>query len=207
MGYYKQSVYRGDYYRGARGDYYRGARGDFLDDLLSGAGSVLGAVGKGVVQGAGSILSEAARGAFTLAGGAPAGIAATVPGSTGTAATMPAAGRSQILQTTRGATFAAQGLPSMATAAMVPQAGYPIGQIYRHGHYYVGPVRTAHRKVDSWQVKARRSMNVCNMRALRRALRRSEGFKHLAMRTIRLLDPHRKAKKFGGFKHHRKRHK
>lgn len=197
MGYYKQSVYRGDYYRGARGDYYQGARGDFLDDLLSGAGSVLGAVGKGVVTASGQMLSEAARGAFNLAGGAPPGFSATVPGSTGTPATM--TGRSPVLAR----------LPSMgAGASMVPQPGYPVpqmGTIWRHGHYYFGPVRTAHRKVDSWQVKARRSMNVCNMRALRRALRRSEGFKHLAMRTIRLLDPHRKHKKFGGFKHHRKR--
>ncbi len=44
-----------------------------------------------------------------------------------------------------------------------------------------------------------RSMNVGNTRALRRALRRAYGFEKLAMRTIRLLHPKKRAS-FGGFK-------
>lgn len=48
-----------------------------------------------------------------------------------------------------------------------------------------------------------RRMRVTNPKALRRALRRAYGFEKLAMRTIHLLHPRKKAR-FGGFK--RKRH-
>lgn len=44
-----------------------------------------------------------------------------------------------------------------------------------------------------------RHMNPGNTVALRRALRRAYGFEKLAMRTIRLLHPHKPAR-FGGFK-------
>ena len=46
-------------------------------------------------------------------------------------------------------------------------------------------------------------MNVTNVRALRRALRRTHGFAKLAMRTIHLVHPKKHAR-FGGF---RKRHR
>lgn len=44
-----------------------------------------------------------------------------------------------------------------------------------------------------------RHMRVTNPRALRRALRRAYGFEKLAMRTIHLLHPRKRAR-FGGFK-------
>jgi hypothetical protein len=47
--------------------------------------------------------------------------------------------------------------------------------------------------------RRRRRMHVTNVRALRRALRRTHGFAKLAMKVIRLEHP-RKAGKFGGFK-------
>lgn len=47
-------------------------------------------------------------------------------------------------------------------------------------------------------------MRVTNPRALRRALRRAEGFKKLAMKTIRLVSPRTKGR-FGGWKKSRKR--
>lgn len=47
-----------------------------------------------------------------------------------------------------------------------------------------------------------RKMNVCNPRALRRAVRRAHGFAKLAMRTIHLVHPKKKAR-FGGFKKRR----
>jgi hypothetical protein len=47
-------------------------------------------------------------------------------------------------------------------------------------------------------------MNVCNARALRRAIRRTHGFAKLAMKTIHLVHPKKHAK-FGGFKKKRKR--
>jgi len=46
----------------------------------------------------------------------------------------------------------------------------------------------------------RRTMRVTNVKALKRALRRADGFKKLALQTIRLVDPAKKGKKFGGFK-------
>lgn len=45
----------------------------------------------------------------------------------------------------------------------------------------------------------RRRMHVTNPKALRRAIRRTTGFAKLAMKTIRLVHPQKKAR-FGGFK-------
>jgi hypothetical protein len=50
----------------------------------------------------------------------------------------------------------------------------------------------------------RRRLNVCNPRALRRAIRRTHGFAKLAMKTIHLVHPHKKVR-FGGFKKRRKK--
>jgi hypothetical protein len=49
-----------------------------------------------------------------------------------------------------------------------------------------------------------RRMNVCNPRALRRSIRRTQGFAKLAMRTIHLVHPKKKAR-FGGFKRRTKK--
>jgi hypothetical protein len=48
-----------------------------------------------------------------------------------------------------------------------------------------------------------RRMNVCNPRALRRAIRRTHAFARLAMKTIHLVHPKKKAR-FGGFKRRKK---
>jgi hypothetical protein len=52
--------------------------------------------------------------------------------------------------------------------------------------------------------RARPRMNVTNVHALRRSLRRAHGFAKLAMKTIHLVHPRKKAR-FGGFKGKRKR--
>ena len=49
-----------------------------------------------------------------------------------------------------------------------------------------------------------RHMNPCNPRALRRAIRRTHSFARLAMHTIHLVHPKKKAR-FGGFKKARKK--
>jgi hypothetical protein len=59
-----------------------------------------------------------------------------------------------------------------------------------------------------WSKKAgrmvkNRHMRVTNPRALRRAIRRAHGFARLAMKTIHLVHPKKKAR-FGGFKRKRK---
>ena len=50
----------------------------------------------------------------------------------------------------------------------------------------------------------RRRMRVTNPKALRRALRRADGFARFAMHCIRLTHPHKKGK-FGGFRMKRKK--
>ena len=52
--------------------------------------------------------------------------------------------------------------------------------------------------------RRRRHMNVCNPKALRRAVRRTHGFAKLAMKTIHLVHP-KKHVTFGGFKKGRKK--
>jgi len=47
----------------------------------------------------------------------------------------------------------------------------------------------AHRHVDSWPVKPRRGMNPLNVRALRRSLRRVEGFQRVEKRVHKMLAP------------------
>lgn len=51
-------------------------------------------------------------------------------------------------------------------------------------------------------MKHHRRMNVCNARALRRAIRRTHGFAKLAMKTIHLVHPKKKVR-FGGFRKRR----
>ena len=52
--------------------------------------------------------------------------------------------------------------------------------------------------------RARPRMNVTNVHALRRALRRTHGFAKLAMRVIHMTHPKKKAR-FGGFKKRRRK--
>jgi hypothetical protein len=47
-------------------------------------------------------------------------------------------------------------------------------------------------------------MNVTNVHALRKALRRAHGFARLAMKTIHLVHPKHKGR-FGGFRKRRKK--
>jgi hypothetical protein len=45
----------------------------------------------------------------------------------------------------------------------------------------------AHRKVDAWMVKGSRTMNPTNVHALRRSMRRVEGFEHLVKRVEKMF--------------------
>jgi len=53
-------------------------------------------------------------------------------------------------------------------------------------------------------MRRHRRMNVCNVKALRRSIRRTHGFAKLAMRTIHLVHPKKHAR-FGGFKKRRRK--
>lgn len=86
--------------------------------------------------------------------------------------------------------------PGMAAGAAVGVAGAAAGTaaIIKHR----GGTTVVHTG------RRRRRMNVCNPRALRKAIRRTHGFAKLAMKTIHLVHPKKKAS-FGGFKKKRKR--
>lgn len=77
-------------------------------------------------------------------------------------------------------------LPYALPAAGAAAAAYGAGRLLRPGE------------------RRRRRMNVCNPRALRRSIRRTQGFAKLAMRTIHLVHPRKKVR-FGGFRKRRKR--
>jgi len=164
------SYYQGDYYRG---DYYRGDPGFF---------SFLGGLAKkavGFIPGVGPIASAG----LDLVGGGkhvPAG-----------AMSMIKAGASKVMKSPVGRMVAKHPVLSAAGAAgaigaMGAGAGAVIG---RRGMVRAGGRGTGRR----------RRMNVCNPRALRRSIRRTQGFAKLAMRTIHLVHPKKKAR-FGGFK-------
>jgi len=63
--------------------------------------------------------------------------------------------------------------------------------------------RGTHISRRTGQEVCNRRMNVCNPRALRRSIRRAQGFVKLAMRTIHLVHPKKKGR-FGGFKKRKK---
>jgi len=69
-------------------------------------------------------------------------------------------------------------------------AGVAAGKISKHGAITVGA---------DGRIRRHRRMNVCNPRALRKAIRRTHGFAKLAMRTIHLVHPKKKVR-FGGFR-------
>lgn len=168
--------YMGDYYRG---DYYRGDPGFF---------SFLGGIAKkaiGLIPGVGPI----AQGAIDMMGGGGGSMVKA-------AAKVPALGRVGAMSEKIGPIVTALKKPSRLTrlgagtlAAGAAAAGYGMG---RHAG-----ARTA-------TGRRHRRMNVCNPRALRRAIRRTHGFSKLAMKTIHLVHPKKKVR-FGGFKKRRRR--
>lgn len=172
---------RGDYYRG---DYYRG--------------SIFGSIGAAIKGGIGGIFGGPAgiiKGAITSSvkynmnqGGGSSGAVAPIGSST--AATPVDQTPEELVRKHQVNIHKAQSSGAMtgkpgAGAVIVP---HPVtGQ----------PVLTSGRR--------RPHMRVTNPKALRRAIRRAEGFKKMALRVIRLVDPKRKSKSFAGFKRGRKR--
>jgi len=160
------------------GDYYAGSRGDpGLGSFFKGA---LG-MGAGMIPGVG-------------------GIAGRVLGKLGGAATK---GRSVLKR--GGEIIMKHPVLTGAGAAGIALATGAVAERELSGR---GGARGFHHckskhgcKGGDW-VRNRR-MNVCNPRALRRAIRRTHGFAKLAMRTIHLVHPKKKAR-FGGF---RRKHK
>jgi hypothetical protein len=89
---------------------------------------------------------------------------------------------------------------SAAAAAGLGAAGLGAGALMRRGK----GVHPAVAAAMGGGGRRRKRINVCNPRALRRAIRRTHGFARLAMKTIHLVHPKKKAR-FGGFRRKRKR--
>jgi len=187
MGYY-----RGDHYRRYAGDYYRGDPGFFssIGKAIKGAVRVVGGAAMGFITGGG------VKGAI---GGAIAGTAHAVAagtreetleaGGSGTAIT-PELREAHALAIQRGAAHAMIAPPTGTAMMVTGPGGYVRGLRPNKSTYVTRGGGTSHwppqlivHPKHTELVKSRR-MNVGNARALRRALRRAQGFAKLARRVI-----------------------
>jgi len=169
---------KGDFYGG--GGYYRGDPG-FLGGLLRTvapiAASFIPGVGGLVAKGVTSLLGPGGGGGTPAAQSFAAPIATRQP-------TISAAGSaSQITmspsKSMRGRlSAAARAMPGMG-GALPPVGAVQPGALPAHVRRPLGGRR-------------RHRMNVCNPRALRRAIRRAHGFERIAKQVIGFSSPHRK---------------
>jgi hypothetical protein len=157
-----------------QGDFYRGDPGFF---------SFLGGLAKkaiGFIPGVGPIASATVEGLTRASGRTPAGAVSMIrKGAVGMARKA-------------GAIVVKHPVLSGAAAAGVIGAGGVMG-----GRQSMRAGRMA-------GMRRHRRMNVCNVKALRRSIRRTHGFAKLAMRTIHLVHPKKHAR-FGGFKKRRRK--
>jgi len=159
------------------GDFYAGARGD------PGLGSFFkGALGMGLnmIPGVGGVAGKIVS---KLGGAATAGRTAVK------------AARGIIMKHPVLSAAGAAGIVGVAGGAVAEHAMIASGARGPRGFHHC---KSKHGCKHGEWVRNRR-MNVCNPRALRRAIRRTHGFAKLAMRTIHLVHPKKKAR-FGGFK-------
>jgi hypothetical protein len=172
------SYYQGDYYRGG----FFGAIGHLL------GGAAKHAVG--FIPGVGPIASKVigavgkARGVMTH-GAAIVGPLARRGGAMVV--------KHPVLSAAAAAGVAAGGASMMRH----PAAAFPGGPAA------AGSISHAERMALG-RLRHHKRMNVCNPRALRRAIRRTHGFAKLAMKTIHLIHPKKKVR-FGGFRRRRKK--
>jgi hypothetical protein len=167
------SYYKGDFYQG---DFYQGDPGMF---------SLFGKVARGIGSAAASFIPGfggiASRAISKIPIAARPGVGTMVRGAAERVGTMVA--KHPVLTAAGAAgTIGLLGGRTAGRMGMVPagQKGFHLSR--RTGRM----VRNRH-------------MRVTNPKALRRALRRAHGFAKLAMRTIHLVHPRKKAR-FGGFK-------
>ena len=169
----------GYYSYGLRGDYYRGDPGflSTLGNVMSGFGSL--------IPGVGGLVSAAGKGLAALGSKA-------APAAAATAAVVPkgfysgASAKVGSLATKAIGTVKAHPVLTAAGAAGIAGVAAGVG----------GSALAAHMRGGG---RKHRRMRVTNPKALRRAIRRTQGFAKLAMRTIHLVHPKKHAR-FGGFK-------
>lgn len=176
MGYYMT----GDFYRRPVGDYYRGDPGFWstLGGIAKSAASFIPGVGPAISAALSAIPSKAAKVAAPAAAGAATAIVKPGPLATATKGVLTAVKAHPVLTAAGAAGLIGAGIGAGGTAAVHALRG---GGVRRH-----------------------RRMRVTNPKALRRAIRRTQGFAKLAMRTIHLVHPKRRVG-FGGFKKRRRK--
>jgi hypothetical protein len=177
--------YQGDFYRG---DYYGQGDPGFFSFLGKAVKSVAG-----FIPGVGGLVAKAAGAIIPVSKGASVPrqigrIAGTAVSAIARHPVLSAAGAAGAIGA-MGASRAVMGMPS-AMGGHRAMRGTPGEKGFHQSKKHPGV----------W-VRNRR-MNVCNPRALRRSIRRAHGFAKLAMRTIHLVHPKKKAR-FGGFRKHR----
>lgn len=180
------------------GDFYRGDPG-FLGFLKKGLGFVskLGIPGVSTVAGVASgVMPGGARVAQAALPAATGGITGAIKSVAGRASTaiikhpvLSAAGAAGALGAAAGMEFSPSGQVTMT------HGGMHLKKTLKHCGMPLKSGRIG---------KCHRSMNVCNPRALRRAIRRTRGFAKLAMKTIHIVHPKKKGR-FGGFKTRRRK--
>jgi len=171
-----------------QGDFYRGTRGDpgFFSFLGGLAKSAVGLI-PGVGPGWSAILKSTPK--------------AVAPAAAGLAS---AGGLSMIKRGTAAVSSAIIKHPVLSAAGAAGAMGAASGVVA--GHMMAAPgahIKGMHISKKTGKMVRNRHMNVCNPRALRRAVRRAHGFSKLAMRTIHLVHPKKKVR-FGGFKKRRR---
>jgi hypothetical protein len=179
-------------YYGAKGDFYTGRTGYYRGD--PGFFSSLGGLVKGI---AGGVL-KSYTGIDITGGGSPSPQPSiSAAGSAGLGIMGPAA-------TVAGRSTRSRGRLSAAAAQLPGMIGKLRGAMASRPGMGMTPHPATYAR--SLGGRRRHRMNVCNPRALRRAIRRAKGFEKLALRSIRLVSPHRlHGKRRGGFKVSRRR--
>jgi len=169
----------GYYSYGLRGDYYRGDPGflSTLGGIIKTVGGAIPGVG-GLISAGGSLIEKA--GAPKIATAATSAVKAITPSGF-------YKGASQVVAK---GTAIVKAHPVLTAAGAAGVAGIAAGA--------GGTALAAHLRASRGGGRRRR-MRVTNPKALRRAIRRTQGFAKLAMRTIHLVHPKRKVR-FGGFK-------
>jgi hypothetical protein len=172
------SYYKGDFYQG---DFYRGDPGFF---------SLFGKVARGI--------GSAAAGLIPGIGGLASKAISKIP-----IASRPGVGTMVRAGAERVGTMVAKH-PVLTAAGAAGTIGLLGGRTAGRMGMVPAGEKGFHISRKTGRVVRNRHMRVTNPKALRRALRRAHGFAKLAMRTIHLVHPRKKAR-FGGFKKKRVR--
>jgi hypothetical protein len=171
---------RGDFYGG--GGYYRGDPG-FLGGLFKKALPIAASF----IPGVGGMIASAATSLLGSNGGGgtlPAqGQAFRTPVVT-QQPTISAAGSAAMPARVRGRGTLAGRLSGIARKALPTMAGAVSGSLATRG---AAPAAAA-----GFRMRRRHRMNVCNPRALRRAIRRAHGFERIAKQVIGFSSPHKR---------------